>query len=173
MGRNLITKGLMIVIAAASVSVAQMKIGFINSEKIFAQYEGTKTAQEMFNAEVARWEQEASQMQREIRELQEQLEKQSLLLSDSRKREIENQLRQKMIRYQEFIQQKFGQEGEALVKNEELTKPIIERINVIISDIARDENYDFIFDARAGGIVHAKSQYDLSDRVLEILNRGQ
>ncbi len=155
-----------------SVSFAQMKIGFINSEKIFSQYEGTKAAQEMFNAEVAKWEQQASQMQKELRELHEQLEKQSLLLSDERKRELQGQLQQKTTKYQQFIQEKFGQQGEALRKNEELTGPIIEQINTILVDIAKAENFDFIFDARSGGLVHAKSEYDLSDRVLEKLNKG-
>ncbi|MCX7726389.1 MAG: OmpH family outer membrane protein, partial [Chitinispirillaceae bacterium] len=68
-------------------------------------------------------------------------------------------------------QDKFGQQGEALMKNEELTKPIIEKINKIIEKIAKEENYDFILDARAGGVVFGKKVYDLNQRVLEALKK--
>jgi len=154
-----------------SLANAEMKLGYINSEAIFAEYEGTKEAQNKFNKEVAVWEQEASKKQQEINNLKDQIDKQSLLLSSERKKVLEDSLNQKMVDYQKFLQDKFGQKGEALVKNEELTKPIIEKINRIIETIAKEENYDYIFDARAGGIVFAKKVYDLNQRVLEQLNK--
>ncbi|MBD3391696.1 MAG: hypothetical protein GF418_06520 [Chitinivibrionales bacterium] len=165
--------GLAVSFILLSIACAELKIGYINSEKIFEEYEGTKQAQEKFNKEVAKWEQEATERQKEMRELREQLEKQSLLLSSERKQEIENQLQQKMVEYQKFLQEKFGQEGEALNKNEQLTKPIVEKINKILEQIAKTENYDFIFDARVGGLVYAKDGYDLTERVLAALNKEQ
>lgn len=154
-------------------AVAELKFGYIDSEVIFQQYEGTKDAQEKFNKEVAKWEQSASEQQKEILELKEQLEKQSLLLSSERKKELEVKLQEKTAAYQKFVASKFGQDGEALKKNSELTKPIIERINKIIDKIAKDEKYDFIFDARAGGIVFAKKGFDLTQRVLDLLSKEQ
>jgi outer membrane protein len=159
-----------VALCAGAVS-AELKLGYIDSEVIFQQYEGTKDAQEKFNREVAKWEQMASEQQKEILELKEQLEKQSLLLSSERKKEIETQLQEKMATYQKFVSTKFGQEGEALKKNTELTKPIIEKINKIIDKIAKEEKYDFIFDARSGGIVFAKKGYDLTQRVLDLLTK--
>jgi outer membrane protein len=169
--RGVFTTGILALCMAATVSVAEMKVGYINSELIFAEYEGTKEAQSKFNVEVAKWEQEASKKQKEIKDLKEQIDKQSLLLSNDRKKVLEDSLNQKMVTYQEFLQKKFGQKGEALVKNEELTKPIIEKINKIIEKIAKEENYDYIFDARAGGLVYSKPAYDLNPRVLLLLSK--
>lgn len=163
--------GLAVAGLCATIASAEMKFGYIDSEEIFQKYEGTKEAQERFNKEVARWEQAASEQQKEITELKEQLEKQSLLLSSERKKELEGQLQEKVTAYQKFVQSKFGQEGEALRKNTELTKPIVDKINKIIDRIAKEEKYDFIFDARAGGIVFAKKGYDLTARVLELLTK--
>lgn len=167
--RKMLTAGILVFATAASTVWAELKIGYINSEVIFEQFEGTKAAQDKFNNEVAKWEQEASKKQKEIKDLKDQLDKQSLLLSNERKKDLSDSLENKMIAYQKFLQDKFGQKGEALEKNEELTKPIIEKINKIIEKIAKDENYDYIFDARAGGLVFAKKTYDLSDRVLALL----
>jgi outer membrane protein len=152
--------------AVFTSAFAQMKIGYVNSEKIFTQFEGTKVAQEKFNKEVAKWEQEASKRAKEITELRDQLEKQSLLLSADRKKVLEDELRQKIIQHEKFLQDKFGQKGEVLTKNEELTKPILEKIHKIIEKIAKDEQFDYIFDWRAGGVIFAKQSYDLTDRVL-------
>ncbi len=160
----------LILIGVLAASYAEMKIGFINSQQIFKEYEGTKEAQAKFDKEVARWEQEASKRKKEIEELKQQLEKQSLLLSAERKKELEDRLREKYMAYQEFLQSKLGQDGEVLQKNVELTKPIIERINKIIANIAEEERYDFIFDEANGGVVFAKKGYDLTERVLRILN---
>jgi outer membrane protein len=173
--KSIFSKAALLLSATALLSVcfAELKMGYINSEEIFSRYEGTKDAQDKFNKEVAAWEQEASERQKEIRELKEQLEKQSLLLSSERKKELEDQLRLKMVDYQEFLQKKFCREGEAMQKNSELTKPIIERINVILEKIAKEERYDFIFDTRNGGIVFAKKAYNLTDRVLTLLNKEQ
>ena len=157
--------------ACATIASAEMKMGFINSEEIFKSYQGTKEAQDKFNKEVAKWEQQATDMQKEIKDLKEKLDKQGLLLSIERKKEIEEKLKTKLATYQEFLQTKFGQQGEAVSKNEELTKPIIAKINKIINKIAKDENYDFIFDQRGGALVFAKDSYDLTTRVVTILNK--
>ena len=169
--RTLLCTGALAALVIAPVTRAEMKLGYINSEAIFAEYEGTKEAQNKFNKEVAVWEQDASKKQQEIKNLKEQIDKQSLLLSAERKKALEDSLNQKMVDYQKFLQDKFGQKGEAIEKNEQLTKPIIEKINRIIEKIAKEENYDYIFDARAGGIVFAKKVYDLNQRVLEALNK--
>jgi outer membrane protein len=171
LAKRMATVLLTAVLGIGVVSAAELKIGYIDSEEIFQKYEGTKAAQEKFNKEVAKWEQKASEMQKEIMELRQQLEKQSLLLSSERKKELESQLQEKMVAYQKYVQSKFGQEGTAMQKNSELTKPIVEKINKIIERIAEQEKYDFIFDARAGGIVFAKKGYDLTARVLDLLSK--
>jgi outer membrane protein len=164
--KGFIVAAVALVTVALGTASAQMKLGYVNSEKIFTQFEGTKIAQEKFNKEVAKWEQEASKRAKEITEMKDQLEKQSLLLSAERKKSLEDSLRQKIILHEKFLQEKFGQRGDVLSKNEELTKPILEKIQKIIDKIAKDEQFDFIFDYRTGGVVFAKPAYDLTDRVL-------
>ncbi|MBD3421488.1 MAG: hypothetical protein GF398_15325 [Chitinivibrionales bacterium] len=159
--------------AFAPLSFGALKIGFINSQKILKDYEGVKTAQQKFEKEAAKWEQEAAAMQKELKDLKNQLEKQSLLLSNERKKELQDKFQQKYLDYQEFLQNKLGKGGDAIKKNEELTKPIIEKINKVLDKIGKEERYDYIFDAAQGGIVFAKKGYDLTERVLKELNNQQ
>jgi outer membrane protein len=161
--------GLLFLLAATAS--AEIKIGYINSEEIFVKYRGTKDAQEKYDKEAAKTQQLVVDMQKEIKELESRLEKQSLLLSGERKKELEDKIKSKYSEYEQFVSENYGRDGKLIQKNVEMTKPIIQKINTIIEKIAVDENYDLILDGRMGGIVYAKKVYDLTARVLEILNK--
>lgn len=164
-----LSKWIWLILVCVSFTFAELKIGFINSEKILLEYEGTKSAEEKLKKEYAKWEQEATERQKKMKEMKEQLDKQSLLLSAERKKEIESELEREYIEYNKFLQEKFGQQGDAAKRNDELLRPIIDKINVILDKIAKNENYDFIFDAK-GGVVYAKKAYDLTEKVVQALN---
>ncbi|MFH0919148.1 MAG: OmpH family outer membrane protein [Fibrobacterota bacterium] len=157
---------------SAAAFAKDMKIGFIRSDIIFQQFKGTKDAQEKYDKEVAKWEKEASEKEKKIKELQDQLDKQGLLMSEEKKKNQNEQINQMKVEYQQFVYKVFGQGGDALKKNTEFTKPILKRINAILDEIGKNENYDFIFDATAGGVVFAKEANDLSDRIVKELNKG-
>ena len=52
-----------------------------------------------------------------------------------------------------------------------MTKPIIDRINKLLEEIGEEEKYTIIFDIAESGIVYAKQGMDMTDRVIEELNR--
>jgi len=165
----LISKWVLSILVLTTLISAELKIGVINSEKILMAYQGTKEAENKLKKEYARWEQEATERQKKMQDMKDQLEKQSLLLSAERKQEIQSELQKEYIEYNKFLQEKFGQQGDAAKKNDELLRPIIDKINVILDRIAKEENYDFIFDSR-GGVVYAKKAYDLTEKVIQSLN---
>lgn len=162
--------GLFLVCAIPAQS-ADLKIGYIDSERIFRSYQGTSDAQTKLDQEVAEWEKKAEEMKKEVEDLQQELEAQSLLLSEEKKREKEQTLQTKYAEYQQFVTSIWGPQGEAVKRNEELTKPIIEKIDAILKTIGEEDNYTFIFDAVGGGLVYAKPTFDLTDRVIEELNK--
>ena len=156
---------------AMTAQAADLKIGYIDSERIFRSYQGTADAQTKLDQEVAEWEKRAEEMRKEVEDLQKELDAQSLLLSEEKKREKETTLQTKYAEYQQFVTSIWGPQGEAVKRNEELTKPIIEKIDAILKNIGEEENYTFIFDAVGGGLVFAKPTFDLTDRVIEELNK--
>lgn len=165
----IISKWVLLVLGIVCFSFAELKIGYIDSDRILKEYEGTKEAESKLQKEYAKWEQEATERQKKMLEMKDQLEKQSLLLSAERKKEIESELEREKIEYNKFLQEKFGQEGEYAKKYQELVKPIMEKVNKILDKLAKNENYDFIFDARSG-LVYAKKAYDVTEKVLQALN---
>lgn len=156
--------------AGARVSAQEVKLGYIDTVKIFAEFKETVEAEEIYKKEVEAWKRQASEMETEIARLREEIQSQSLMLSEEALGEKKLALEQKFNEYQQFMNNIFGEEGEAARRNTELTQPIVEKINAVIADIAQEEGYTMIFDAAQGNIVYAVKTIDLTQQVLEKLS---
>jgi outer membrane protein len=163
----------MMLAMAITSSVMAQKIGYINSQKIIANYKEAQDTQERLNKINATWEEEAKGLQKQFQELGEQLESQSLLLSEERKREKQGELQQLYMKVQQYQAEKWGQQGEFYKKQEELMQPIFDKINQAIKKVAEEQTFDYVFDTVAGNIVYASpKQADLTDDVIKDLEKG-
>lgn len=154
-------------------ATAQLKIGYINSNKILETYQEAIDVKKKLQDINQQWEREAKEMQTELQDLQEQLEAQSLLLSEEKKQEKAQEIQNKYIKYQQFVNQKWGQQGEAVKEEAKLLDPVFKKINAAIKKIGETENYHYIFDTVAANILYASDdQPDLTKKLLEELNKG-
>ncbi len=154
----------------SAVSFAQVvKNGYIDSDKIFAQYTEWSKAQEEFNTDYKAWDEQAKQMQAELEEMLAEYDRQKLILSDEKKKEREAALDAKKQALDAFTNQVFGPNGEAERRNNALIQPLLEKINAAIEQVATDGNYDFIFNS--AGLAYAKKDYDITDKVLDVLEQ--
>jgi len=127
---------------------ADLKIGFIDSERIFAEYPGTQEAQRSFNREVQDLTKTAKEKKAEIDDLQRKLDAQGPMLSEA-KRDEQNQVLQKKIGdYDAFVQKNWGPQGEVSKMNERFLKPIVDRVHKIVTGIGTDEGYSLVLDRR-------------------------
>jgi outer membrane protein len=169
--RNITAALLAVACVAAPNVLAELKIGYIDSKAILAKYQGLTDAQAKLDKEVAKWDQALSKRYKDIKDLKDLIEKQSLIMSDERRKTLQDSLDQMVTQARLEERKIYGPKGDVDTKNEELSKPVVEKINQILTRIAKEENFDFILDARAGGVVYALPKYDLSDKVLMLLNK--
>ncbi len=160
---------LAVMMAAASVCSAA-DIAFIHSERIRVEYTGARDIDNQLQASVNDWRAQARDLETGIQSMLGELDSQRLLLSQEAVREKEQAVQQKQMEYESFLNDVWGVGGLAARREAELWQPIIERINVILSDIGAAGEYDMIFDAAGGTIVYAAPGADLTDQVLEQLN---
>lgn len=151
-------------------SVCAQKFGFIDSEKIQMNYKEWNTAQEQFNTELKAWEDEAAQMEQDLREMVTDYEKQKLVLSADKKLEREAAINAKDQALTAFTREISGPNGRAEKRMAELVKPLYDKIQASIEKLAIDDNYDFIFNS--AGLAYAKKDLDVTDKVIEILEEG-
>jgi len=149
----------------------EVKLGYIDTVKIFAEFKETVAAEEIYKKEVEAWKKKASDMEAELAKMREEIQSQSLMLSEEKVSEKKLQFDQKMKEYNQYMSDVFGDNGQAAKRNKELTQPIVEKINGVIAKIAEDEGYTIVFDAAQGNIVYAKKALDLTEKVMERLQQ--
>ena len=157
-----------IVLLNGTPGAAQLKLGYINSGRIMAEYKGFQDVTKRIQDLAGTYEKELQSMRRQLEESFKEFENQQLLLSDERKQEKQREMQESQQKIMAFQEEKFGNQGEILQKRQEWSNPIIERMQDILNEIGAKDNYDFIFDTINGNIVFAKEdKYDLTDRLLE------
>jgi outer membrane protein len=157
------------VLLAAPGAPAAEKIAVVDYQKIFDEYEGTRDAQTTLDRELKEWDDQAREMRQEVDALSEELESQRLMLSADRLQEKQDELRRKRDEYQRFAEEIWGVNGKAAARNAELTQPIAERILEIIAKAGEEADVDIILDAGTGGVVWARDDVNLTDRIIEDL----
>src|SRR5512139_2863220 len=151
---------------SARGALADVKIGFIDSDRLFSEYAKTREAQESFNREVQELAGTAREMKTEIDELQRKLDQQGPMLSEAKREEQSKVLQDKISAYETFVQKNWGPSGDVSRLNEQFLRPILDRVQKIVAGIGQDEGYSLILDAADGNIVFGDRTLDLTDRVL-------
>jgi outer membrane protein len=147
---------------AAAPTLAETKIGFVNTEKLLREAPLSVAAQKKLEREFAARQQELQKHAKQARELKEQLDKDGVTMSDSERKAKERDLGN-LSRDLQRMEREF-REDLNLRRNEELGQ-IQERARKAIQDIARTEKYDLIVEQAV--FVDPKS--DITDRVMKAL----
>jgi outer membrane protein len=147
-----------------------LRVAHVDSKLIFEGYKGTKKAQEEYDRQVAKWEQQANLLQKELAAIKEKLDKQALMLSDEKRKELEADYAKKNTELKEFIDRVYGRSGELITENEKVSAPIISLIKKAVTEIALQEGYDMVVDRATGSVLFWKDENDLTKKVLDYLN---
>lgn len=149
---------------------AQYKIGYIDSETILAKLPEAQEAQKRIEMLIADYQKQLAEMEREWKSKYDDYEKRKLIMSPQLRQETERQLIEMEKKINDFRQEKFGANGELFQKQQEIMKPIHNKIFNAIKEYAEAEKYDFIFD-RSGDLIflYVKPEHDLTNIILEKL----
>lgn len=154
----------------SSFSIAQLKIGYVDSDTIMDNTPDVQDARQKIDALIQEWQTELRRMENELKAKQDDYEKRKLIMTEQTSSEALAEIAKLQKEIGDYRDKKFGANGELFQKQNELMKPIQNKIFTIIQELATEENLDFVFD-RSGDIVFlfAKPDYDLTSKVIEKL----
>jgi Skp family chaperone for outer membrane proteins len=153
-------------LSALPVRAQIVRIGFVDSQRIFDSYRGAQDAQERFTREITAWRTEADERRRALDVLRDELKDQEALLSEEKKLEKETAVQRAVADYDRFVQEFWGPGGRVGRLNDEMTREVIGRIRDAVETIANREGYDLVLDAADGNVIFGVKSLDLTDRVL-------
>jgi outer membrane protein len=151
---------------------AQGKIAWINSSTIMDKLPEAQDAQHSIDNLVADWQTEMAKMQNSWQKKFEEYDKKKLILTEQLRADAEKELQDLDKKIADYRNKKFGQNGELFQKQNELMKPIQNKIFKVLKDIALEDNWDYIFDKSSDTLLmYTNDKYDLTDKVLERMTK--
>ena len=165
MNRTLITLLAAACLLATATASAEVKIGFVNSQRILNDAPQATKAKKKIEKEFEKRDQELQKVAKRLQTMQENLEKNSVTMSESDRRDKEREFNDLNRDFQR--KQREFREDLNLRQNEEMAA-IFERVNKVIKTIAESEKFDIIFQEA----VYFNPRIDITDRVIKSLGDG-
>ncbi|OIR03022.1 chaperone protein Skp precursor [mine drainage metagenome] len=150
---------------AAAPASAELKIGFVNSQRILNDAPQAAKAKKKIEKEFEKRDQDLQKVAKQLQAMQADMEKNSVTMSDterSNKERAFNELNRDFQRKQREFREDLN-----LRQNEEMAA-IFNKVNKVIKNIAETEKYDLILQEA----VYASPRIDLTDRVIKALSDG-
>jgi len=157
---------LAVAMLAVPAAAADIKIGFVDVERIRRESAPAERASKQLEKEFAPRAQELQRREGQIKTLQGQLEKDGMTMGESDRRAKEQELSRISMDYQRM--QREYREDLNMRRNQELAT-LFERADKVIKQIADAEKYDLIIQEA----VYRSPRIDITDRVLKALSDGK
>ena len=171
--KNVILKSLVLaagVLLLVPDAVAQQKIGYVDSQYILEHTPEYATVQQNLDRMAQEWQREIEQKQNEVDRMFREYQGRELLYTQEERQRKREEIMQAEQEVEQLRMRYFGPEGELFQQQEQLLKPVQEKVLVAVEEVAMNEEYDYVLD-KSGGVVfmYAPEEHDLSDLVLEEL----
>lgn len=156
-------------VMAAPAGAQQLKVGFINSQRVLAEAPEVAAAQQTLERELPGFRAQVDSLERALQQGQENFQRQQATLSEQVRQQRQTELQQQFQAYQQRVAQL---EQTVQRRQGELVAPAMRRINDTVEAVRREGSFSFIVDASNGGIVAVDPALDITDRVIQRLRGG-
>jgi|TARA_B100000902_G_scaffold169770_1_gene164307 Skp family chaperone for outer membrane proteins len=164
-----ITIFFMLLIGMTASASAQLKIGYILSERIRGEYEEFKEAESQLQLEYRKVQFEFDQRVKKLDSLKQDYEVKRLMSLDKGE-SIRQEIEQTEKQIQTYQAEKVGPQGELMRKQAQMEYDILGKVKKAVDKVAIGGGYDYIIDASVG-LLYYKPKYDLTDDVLHELRK--
>lgn len=152
---------------AVPIKAQEQKIGFIDSDVILQnmpEYSGIEQQLQLLSEN---WRDEINELENELRELEEDFEAREILFTEQIRQERLAEIEQKSRQLENFVDEKFGPDGDYFTRQQELLEPIQRSIFNALNQVASRDGFDFVFD-RAEDIrfLYTREQWNLTEEVM-------
>jgi outer membrane protein len=153
-------------LAAWCAQAEEIRIGFINTDRIFKEANTAKQAQTKLEQEFSKREKELEGSGNALKSAVEKFEREAPTLSESQRVSRQKQLGEQDRDFQRK-RREFQEELNAR-KNEEFQQ-VLERANRVIKQVAEAEKYDLVLQEA----VYINPKHDITDKVLKVINAAK
>lgn len=154
--------GLILIVGLAAQ--ADFKVGVVDMQKAIQASAAGKKAKKEVEADFEKKKKELKKKEDDLKKKVEEFEKKKAVLSDKVREEQQMDLQKEMMQFREEL----GKSQMTIQQKErELTKPILEKLQKIITDIAKEKDFSMVLEKAEQSVMFAKSELDITDEVIK------
>jgi outer membrane protein len=152
-------------LSGLAVSAAELKIGAVSISKILSQAPQADQANKRLQKEFEPRQKALKDTENSLRAMQQRLDKDGAVMSDSQRRNLERDLRTQTREFQRAMEE--FRDDLNIRRNDELGK-FQQQVLQVVNSLAKDEGFDLILNE--GAVVYASQAIDITDKVLKRLS---
>lgn len=160
---------ILLLTATAGYNFAQ-KFAYVDSEYILKNMPEYGVAKQQLDDVSKKWQKELEDKIAELDKERKDYEAEKVLLSEDMRIKKDEEFKTKQNAINELRKKRFGPTGDLYKKQQDLLKPIQDKVYAAIQEIADAKSYGIVFD-KAGSttIMYAGAKFDISDQVIRAM----
>ena len=158
--------GLLMLCVISAPAYAETKVGVVNFLRMMEEAPQAKTAQSKIESEFAPREQKLVALQKEIRKLQDKLEKDGAVMSEAQSKKLE---REALSKGRDLKRSREEFRDDLNIRKNEVTAQLQRQMLEATRALAKEKGFDIIL---GQGVVYANKRADITNLVLEKLTKS-
>ena len=155
----------------APALLSQVKLAWVNSEQIIAQLPEAQDAQKILEDMQKITIDSLGLMEKDFQTKLADYQQQESMMNEDAKKKKQLELQDLRDKWNQYRQKKTDDISK---RRDDLMRPIMEKIQKAIDQLAKDENLNFIFDKTSAipVVLYGDAEYNLTNKLLDMMIRG-
>ena len=150
-------------LSLSGVASAEVKVATVDMQRAIQSVAKGKKAKEQLEKEFNAKKKELQAEEASIKKMGEEFKKQSLVMSDEARSKKQAELQDRIMKFQELTAKS---QVEIQTKERDLTQPIVGKLRVIISELAKKKSYSLVLEKNENTVLYSEDKDDLTDDVI-------
>lgn len=157
-------------LAAGAAEAQGIKVAVVDVNKILNESASGKVAKKTIEERYEELKKKIEAKQEEAKKIKDEIDKQKILLGKEKLKEKEDALSARLAELRQLTQES---EKEMQTRQGEQTQRVLKIIEAQLEKLVAAEKIDLVLDRAQGGVVHFDPAMDITDRVLQMVNKEQ
>lgn len=145
-----------------------VKIGVVDIEQVLANVDRGKAARDELERKGREAQQRLAPIVEKIQSMQKEAEAKQFVMSEEAKRAMQLDMVELQNEYETKAKQ---EEGQFKIDQQRLIGPLLEKLDTVIKEVGRDNNYSVILRVDAPSLVYTREALDITDLITKSFNK--
>jgi outer membrane protein len=155
--------------ASSFASEGSHRVAVVDMGKTMQSIEAGKKARSQLEKEFNAKSLEFQKEEAAIKKMNEDFQKQSLVMNDEARMKKQSELQSRYMKYQQATQQS---QEELQKKERSLIQPILVKLREVVAEIAKKKNYDVVLQKDENMVLYFEEKDDLTTEVIASFDKG-